>query len=118
MVKEWATDQGHKAWVLHIDAGYGSWYCGYVQVPKDSPLFGIEYTDDVFNDITVHGGLTFSGHWEVNPEDPTAKKDKETWWLGFDYTHCGDEGATKDQVISECEALAPQIASLEEFLRR
>jgi len=61
----------------------GVW-CGYVGVPEGHPDFGKKY-DDIY--MSVHGGLTYSGHVRDTPEDTL---NAEVWWIGFDCGHCYD----------------------------
>jgi hypothetical protein len=108
--------------------GMGHW-CGYVGVPKESELNGKDYyvsskselgiskLEQAINDISIHGGFTFSG----------KMKDDDTWYFGFDCAHLGDidlymfdfheiveEDTYKDKdfVISECQNLARQLKQI------
>lgn len=76
--------------------------CGYVGIPESHPLFGIHYLDEDFKGIDVHGGVTFTDHWD---------DDKATWWIGFDYGHYGD---TPDEeiAIKEVEKFAKQLSKI------
>jgi len=68
-------------------------WCGYVGVPKDSLLYGLDYCyfdnensltniqKDIMN-LKVHGGVTFSGHLSEYKE--------KYWFFGFDCAHCDD----------------------------
>ena len=53
---------------------------GYVEIPKDNPLYGKHY-DEI--DIKCHGGLTFSG--EMGDFE---------YCIGFDTNHLGDAKST------------------------
>ena len=53
--------------------------CGYVGVDRTHPYWEKEYSD--LQDISVHGGLTFSS-W--------IDEKKELYYLGFDCCHFGD----------------------------
>lgn len=111
--------------VLALDAGHR---CGYVEVPKDHPLFGVEYSQET----SILNGL-----WEKAKEGPIGKRGviplfckahkegaqspdvvfdvhggltysggsgeypvkSDGWWFGFDCAHSGDG---KDwQIMSE-----------------
>ena len=50
--------------------------CGYVSVP--AYLWHLRCSDPLLEDITVHGGLTFTGEMD------------QRYWLGFDCAHSGD----------------------------
>jgi len=108
---------------------FGNW-CGYVGVPKDSRLNGKNYyfytesenglskLEQAINNISVHGGLTFS---------EKRKENDDTWYFGFDCAHSGDlvgylfdypemdRGDTykdKQFVITECQNLAKQLKDI------
>lgn len=51
----------------------------YVEIPRTHKYFGKHY-DDI--DIYVHGGLTFARS--------QFRKKKNSWFIGWDYAHCGD----------------------------
>jgi len=51
----------------------------YVEIPRTHKYFGKHY-DDI--DVCVHGGLTF--------DSPQFGKKKNSWFIGWDYAHCGD----------------------------
>lgn len=58
-------------------AGPGHW-CGYVQIPRDSPL-NTKIADAWGWNVDVHGGIT------------NTHQDKDNfWWVGFDCGHYGD----------------------------
>jgi hypothetical protein len=100
--------------------GLGHW-CGYVEVPEWSHLFGVNYDEGAVSDVEVHGGLTFSdpAHW-LSPESG--------WWFGFDCAHASDlvpgmfekygveiPGAVYRNVAyveAEVKSLAEQLAKL------
>lgn len=54
--------------------------CGYVVIPKDSALYNKHYNDELFNNIKVHGGLTYSEYEETDDE----------YLIGFDCAHLDD----------------------------
>lgn len=62
----------------------GCW-CGYVEVPRDHPWFGLEI--DVLPGIDCHGGITF------------ADVIGEGWWIGFDCGHFMDVMPGMDAVL-------------------
>ena len=71
----------------------GAW-CGYVGVAEGHPWFG-KFYDDV--EAHAHGGLTFSGHCQVEPDPargvchiPEPGDPDNVWWLGFDCSHHND----------------------------
>lgn len=101
-------------------------------MPKGDPLYGMQYDDEIFDSVSVHGGLNFSGARKFITSD-------DLWFFGFDCGHCGDavdkmteEGKarfdreiadfrnwlleghvwTLDEVIAESESLFNQLANL------
>ena len=76
------------------------YYTGYVEIPKDHPLYGKNYSGI---DIDADGGLTFSGHL----------KDfgKDQWFIGWDYDHVWnlEMYVTEEMVWSCCEYVAQQV---------
>ena len=55
--------------------------CGYVGVPKEHPMYGLDY-EKYTDEIDCHGGLTYSGF--------LGEENKEYWYFGFDCAHFGD----------------------------
>ena len=53
----------------------GTHPCAYVKLPADNIYYRHSYRNIP---IYVHGGLTYS------------KKEKDGFWIGWDYAHCGD----------------------------
>lgn len=84
------------------------WYCGYVSIPKSSPLYGVDIDDDVIYLIDVHGGITYADN--LAPE-----YEEDEFFLGFDCNHYGDNPSVqnKDFVLSECKKLVDQIIDLD-----
>jgi hypothetical protein len=69
------------------------YWCGYAGVPEGHPLFGKGYYE-IYNyereggiDISVHGGLSFSGKCNGLI---CHLSDNETWWFGWDTAHFND----------------------------
>lgn len=85
--------------------------CGYVVIPKDSILYNKHYNDELFNNIEVHGGLTYSDN-----------RDDE-YLIGFDCSHMDDLAPYNQEfhqgiyrnigyVKYECFRLARQLCEL------
>ena len=110
----------YKGFLCTVRRGTAGALCGYVGVGSEHKIFGYGYTNKIFNDIEVHGGLTFSNYDGVG-----------IWNIGFDCGHSWDivptiismqhdhgvsvEGATYkdiDFVISEIKHLADQLEKL------
>lgn len=113
--------------------------CGYVDIPADHPLFGIDYRNNIFDmiigNLEVHGGITFSGRLENfynNKELPRYLDELHDWLIGFDCNHVNDyapfrpyddsmiigfdrEYRDADYVAAECKKLAKQLKKLEDF---
>ena len=66
-----------------VIVSYGSHPCAYVKIPKGHPCYGMDY-DDI--DVDVHGGLTFGD----DLDHVLAHRGLNTFWIGWDYAHCGD----------------------------
>ena len=77
----------------------GGWGNGYVKVPKDSWLYGLDY---YIVDVNVHGGLTY------------GKLQGEYWVYGFDTNHLYSRSDvwTKQRVEQETKHLAEQLWNL------
>lgn len=108
--KEWTTKVGLRAVCLANDVGGGMFFrCGYVEVLKEHPLFGLHHDNGQLGEACVCRGLTFS-------DDHIGRGEQsDGWWFGFDCAHVND-GLTKetarsmDYVVEECERLAKQLA--------
>jgi len=83
---------------------------GYVGVQKGHPFYGIDY-NELFDKVSVHGGLTFSGY--VDAFTSYEGELKDYWWIGFDTHHTGDTlwGADKDYCLEQLVSLSCQIAT-------
>ena len=93
--------------------------CGYVVIPKDSILYNKHYNDELFNNIKVHGGLTYSEYEETDDE----------YLIGFDCAHLDDfapynqdlyQGTYKNIAYVEymCLRLARQLYELSNTLTK
>ena len=93
---------------FHMSRGWGN---GYVAIPKGHPWYGVSYWD-LFQDIDIHGGLTFSQtapNWaEEHGFDP------EDWVIGFDTAHFGDTIQKWDEqsVTEETKRLYDMVISV------
>lgn len=93
---------------LHKDSFDKKWYCGYIKIEKDSPLYSKHYDDKVFSSIIVHGGLTYSG----------AINEDGDFYIGFDCNHLGDnvDYCNLEYVSEQIKSLSIQISKLENDL--
>lgn len=103
----------------YIVISYGIHPCAYVKIPKEHPLYGMNYSEI---DIECHGGLSFSGSLSeiLNGEDG--------FWIGWDYSHYNDyDGSyeksfgvatqylqftkkwSTDEIVEECEEVIDRI---------
>ena len=124
--KTWVTKAGLTAVAVIVSSGGKPHHrCGYVGVPADSFLAGLDYGDDKL-DVSVHGGLTYSENTGSTDSYPISSTD---WFFGFDCAHC-DDGIIElseyelkfylnqsppkslDFVVTECESLAEQLAKI------
>jgi len=114
---------------LAVRNSWGVW-CGYVGVTAEHPLYACCYDDVESNDLTAHGGLTFSDFCAIDDKDhgichiPDPGESDDMWWFGFDCAHCYDympgyqfkrstDGDLKYRTIeyvkAECADLARQL---------
>lgn len=56
---------------------------GYVEVPAEHPLYGI---DGDRLDIDCHGGIT----WASDELPGSTENESDSWWIGFDCAHYAD----------------------------
>jgi hypothetical protein len=78
--------------------------CGYVGVPAEHPAFGLGYDEvqDEYENIWVHGGLTFADSCDEDGGDeaichvPFPGRPDKVWWFGFDCHHGGDKAPALD----------------------
>ncbi len=123
LVKKWVTKNNHNAVIVHnkiitdVNVDFDltnrladGWYCGYVGVPKNSPLY--DKSLDVIDNMLVHGSVTFANQIQnidyFNPE---------LYYIGFDTMHFDDFDNPKslDYVEQECENLSSQIAIINQM---
>ena len=84
-IKDKGTHRGFNYLVLSMPMGHR---CGYVQIPESHPLYGKHCSEEtVWQNINVHGGLTFSEHMI---EGDCGGCFTEGYWLGFDCNHICD----------------------------
>ena len=107
------------------------WYCGYVGVKDNSMLpksvqADVDmldcYPDSLDGKISVHGGITFDGTWEIDtPIIPISDipADWHTYhYYGFDLNHCDDESIAtnfeyaKQEVLNMKKQMEELIAEL------
>lgn len=81
--------------------------CGYVGVAPGHPWFGIDYGD--IEEISVHGGLTFSDACQKDNKDygvcHVAEDGIERWWIGFDCAHAYDLSPALDAQLKDFRRL-------------
>lgn len=87
------------------------WGNGYVGVPEGHPAYGKHY-DEMYDKIDVHGGLTFSEHYDDVKDFP--KSMRGMWIFGFDTCHYGDtpQKWTIEAVQAETERLRDQLENM------
>lgn len=133
---QWNSEPDKLQWIdeatgldcLIVRAPHSGHLCGYVGVPEGHKLFG---KDDQDVEVTVHGGLTFSGKCNESDKEhgichrPFPGRPDHVWWLGFDCAHLGDISPesirrfdtdyhatykTVHYVKGQCRELAKQLA--------
>lgn len=72
----------------------GAW-CGYVGVPPGHPYHGKGYNEIDYEEIDIHGGLTYAAGCDDDPANgichiPPPGQPDDVWWFGFDCAHAGD----------------------------
>ena len=98
---EWTTEPDKVQWLdektgypcLIVRGPVGA-LCGYVGVSPGHPLHETNY-NAIEDRITVHGGLTYSGLCQPDPDDNAhgichvvePGEDDRVWWFGFDCAH-------------------------------
>ena len=95
------------------DFGWGN---GYVAVPKEHKLHGLDYyeIEDIAN-IEVNGGLTLScSASKFNDTPELTEEFKDYWVLGFDTAHLYDslEKWPKEAVEKETNYLKLQLEKI------
>lgn len=81
------------------------WYCGYVEIPKDSKFYNVDVFDDLDDEIEAYGGINFAENL-----DETGN-----FVLGFDCNHIGDSPEVQniEFMLKECYNLVDQIIEKE-----
>ena len=109
---------------LRDNVGYAN---GYVAVPPEHPLHGVNYND--VDNIEVHGGLTFSNSmeeikadgWHDDTEcigfDSFDDIPKDYWVFGFDTAHAYDNPTVwnRETCIEETKYLKEQLENIKEL---
>ena len=96
--------KGYSYVITHTDNGFSSWYCGYVEVPKNHIYFEQHY--DNIDDIECHGGLTYSGYRFKDYKD-------KAYYIGFDTAHFNSEPANNLTFVeNECLNIIDQLIKL------
>lgn len=74
-----------------LTRGPGGHWCGYAAMPPGHPGHGQHYDHEVFSDVRVHGGLTYSEKCQgAVCHVPKPGEPDDVWWVGFDCAHSGD----------------------------
>lgn len=143
LMRNWKTKNGHDAYITYM---IGYFPCGYIEVPKQSPLYGLSYQDpmpnvtkewlDNFNmgkrglitiltlamkeDDAVPLEVYFDVHGSLTYSEDSLLHKKKSWFLGFDCGHAQDDDDPKDEkyVEEECESLSRQIIEYEQTFHK
>lgn len=81
------------------------WYCGYVEIPKESRFYNVDDFDELDNELDAYGGVNFA-------EDLL---ETGNFVLGFDCNHIGDSPEVQniEFTLKECYNLVDQIIEIE-----
>lgn len=98
----WVLENSYHRTTVLKHSGWGN---GYVMVDPTHPLYGMHYDDISYNQIKVHGGLTYS----------TKDSESEGWVFGFHTSNWDDriEQWPKEVVIEETKRLMAQLMGME-----
>lgn len=138
--RDWTTAAGLRAVVIRLQDRSPEYChrCGYVEVPKGHPLYGVDYDQNtaalippsetetigkrgpfILLDMAVKGldaspSHVFDVHGGLTFASGKGKYPVESdgWWFGFDAGHLGDDldgGQPQPYMEGECESLAKQI---------
>lgn len=97
--------------------------CGYVKLPENHSLIGIDYREsDVYEEIYVHGGVTFTGTLDTGHNlDDHHDTD---FLVGFDCAHTGDfipgmsyELVRGDEVYRDVKYVTEELTKLAKQLK-
>lgn len=77
------------SFIKKVERPYIQYYCGYVGVDKNSPLYGksLDEIEQIAPQIKVFGGITYVG--EITNIDKS--KDPKYWVIGWDTNHYSTE---------------------------
>lgn len=75
---------------------YGTHPCAYIHIPETHSLSGFNWTNELDNLITCHGGVTWFDSFLPNNINSTNGK-----WLGWDYGHCTDYQVYSDKYVND-----------------
>lgn len=106
--------------------GHGA-LCGYVGVPPEHPLHGVDYSDayDHKNEMlnaandAAHCGLTYSAPCSPSKDGdesrgichiPAPGETDDIWWLGFDCVHSYDTAPGRNDTYSDPSAKYRTVA--------
>lgn len=62
-----------------IDLNACGEYNGYVAIPSTHIAYGVRYDDELFDNIRVHGGLTYCGYATYNEKDAFGRYIREEY---------------------------------------
>lgn len=131
----WVSDTGLNCEIFPCRFSSGNYHlCGYVEVPREHPLYGCDHTAEVPLMLTwakdavmkqpigkrgaidvfcmAGRGLRCGDLFNVHGSITYSRMHKDsTYWYGFDCGHCDDSPDIQNSayVRAECESLAHQI---------
>lgn len=143
VVKDWTTKAGYRAVIIFGDMGH---HCGYVGIPKEHPLYGKAYNEDIPTpewlkevsigkrgaiDIFIQAlredqsicdvGLLFDVHGGITYSgcsDDYPVEAKGLWWFGYDCAHYNDKTSySSSGIFRDADYCEKECESLAEQLK-
>ena len=91
--------------------GHGYW-CGYVGVPREHPLYGKEWTETAaIGELEAHMGVNYSAVCDGGDicHTPAPGMPDDVWWLGFDCGHMFDLAPRMRALLAEALEAAKAV---------
>jgi hypothetical protein len=92
---------------------HGHW-CGYVGVPREHPLYGLDWQKSAYGDLNFHRGINYSAPCEEGGlicHVPAPGQPDDVWWIGGDFLHLFDFAPGMDARLREATAGAEALGA-------
>lgn len=109
--KPWLSERNYYQWMRNgllceiRRANFSGHLNGYVALPKNHPLTGIDYNTihDLLPDMQVHGGLTFctQSNYAKSEGHKPYRINGMAWTFGFDCAHLNDYCPKLDETLTK-----------------